>query len=248
MQIRYPFYRSAAKVAAWHFGILILLALLPVVPGLFHRPTQPITMIDFVVDPSGLKGEGGDPEPVAPPEKVPDPSPVPPPVEQKKAPLPDEMPPPPQAEPKKADAKKTPDKAKKPEIQVSKRKVQRSVGTQNPLSAEQIGRLRALGAKVGTYNSDIPSDEQLGLGRIRDALYGAWAQPSRESVGGRTVDASIRMDLDGRILERNLTRRSGIAEFDESVERALQAVERIPGLTVAFVQKHRTVSIKFEVR
>ncbi len=241
------FSQQAAYVAAGHGIVLILLMLLPMIPGFFQRPTEAITMIDFVVDTRTEKGDGGEPEEAleepTPPEKIPEPTPV-----KAVAPDPDEMPAPKKPEQKKEEPKKKPDPpktAKKP-IQIGP-KVKRP-GAVDPLTAQQIRDRLALGARVGTFNSAIPSEDQLGLVRIRNVLYNAWSQPAREAVGGRTVEATLRLDLDGTVLDRSITKRSGIAEFDTSVEQAINAVNRIPGLTVAFVQKHRTVSIAFEVR
>lgn len=250
------FHRRFVHVTIGHIVVLALVLVTPAFRGLFRRKVAVVTPIDFVVDTRTLKGDGEEQseDPPAPPVRLETPEPpAPKPEAPKPKPKPQEIPKPKPPKPKEAEQ---PPVVKPPsgmtKIEVSRVKVRRPVkgngGTPNPLTPEEIRRRLALGARAGSYNSAIPSEEARSFGLIYQALYQAWAQPSKESVGSQSVTASIRLELDGRVADRQLVSRSGIADFDASVQAALNAVDRIPGLTVSFLQSHRVVTVLFEVQ
>lgn len=238
-------------MTVWHLYLVLALLITPYVMKLLPRKVVPsVIVFDFVVDPTPFgdaPDEGEDDEEAeAPPQ------------------------PPPDADAPDAVARPTPTPAAvtskspttttgkpKTQVQVSKTKVKRTVGgstsTRTPgrpdgLTPEEIRRRLAMGARIGTYNSAIPSDAQLDFGRIYRILYDAWEQPSAVSVRGATVTAELKFAPDGAIVRSRVSKPSGIPEFDRSVEKAIKAVDRIPGLPLSFVDKHPLVTVLFEVQ
>jgi TonB family protein len=121
-----------------------------------------------------------------------------------------------------------------------------SRSSRSRLSEEEIRRHLARGAVPGTETA-IPGDEDICFERIRAALYTAWQQPSAEEAGGVVVEAEISLARDGRITGWRLVRRSGVAAMDRSIVEALQTVNRITGLSAAFLRSRETVTIEFRV-
>jgi len=236
-----PFTQNVLWVTVGHIAVVFLLFLLPLVSSLMRPKSEPMTPIDFVVNPETEKGEAAEPEP-EPEKATPEPAP-------KSVPHPEETVPAlkPEPAPKKTPEAKPKAKPDKPKVQVSTKKVKQKVGTPNPLTPEEIRRRLALGARIGTYNSAIPSEEMRNFNLIHQALYQAWVQPSADSAGKPTAVARIRLDRTGRIIESGLERTSGVAEFDNSVLQALKAVDRVDGLTVSFLERHATVTVLFEL-
>ncbi len=231
-----PLYRTAEYVTAGHLLAILLVMLAPLISRLWPRARPDLVMpIDFVVDVTP-RGVAMDAEPEAPaprpeaPEAVARPEPAP-------TARPDVKPDPPKP---------------RPQIERSTTRVRRTLdatpGKPEGLTPEEIRRRLAMGARPGTHNSAIPSDAAMHFGRIYRALYEAWTQPSAAAVGRSTVTAELRFATDGRIVGRKLLNPSGIPEFDRSVERALNAVDRVPGLPVSFLEQHRVVTVLFEVQ
>ena len=103
-------------------------------------------------------------------------------------------------------------------------------------------------------NSDIQlgqgaalSEEDLYLDLVRQTMYKVWAQPTSVSIDGLVTKVDISLQLDGSISERRLVRPSGNATMDASVMKAANSVSRIPGLPGSFIQKHRTITVAFEL-
>lgn len=242
-----PIVRTAEHVTAWHLFLVLAFMVSPYL--LMLRPSPPpesVFIVDFVVDPTPF-GAGT-------PDDAPETPPAPDPVVVMDAPDAVARPAPPKPTPQ---VELTKPKVEKPKIEVSKVKVKRPLGeaaaTTRPgrpdgLTPEEIRRRLAMGARVGTFNSAIPSDAQLEFGRIYRLLYDAWEQPSAAAVRGATVTAELGFGPDGSIVRRRLAKPSGMPDFDRSVDRALKAVDRIPGLPLSFVDKHPVVTILFEVQ
>jgi hypothetical protein len=242
-----PFQLTAEYVAAVHLVLALLLVLLPLIPNPFHaRNRSVIEPIDFVVDVTPL-GDGDAEEDeeeaeVAKPVATVEPAdavvkPIEKPVTTK--------PPTVKAPPK---------PTTKVQVQRSTKKIKRTVGGSTTagkptgLTPDEIRRRLAMGARAGTYNSAIPSEEAMHFGTIYRVLYEAWVQPSAATVGRANVTAELRFAPDGSIVGRRLVTRSGVREMDASVEQALNAVDRVPGLSVAFLSGHRQVTVLFEVQ
>ncbi len=135
-----------------------------------------------------------------------------------------------------------------PEIKVSKQKVVRE--EQEPaLPPKKITeeQLRKELASVINTTSYTLSDEQKNMVRIRNALYLAWQQPSKEAVGDDQVTLEISFDANGNIISRKLIRSSGNKILDESVIYGASKVNSIPGLTKEFFKRNKKVTILFRV-
>ena len=81
-------------------------------------------------------------------------------------------------------------------------------------------------------------------GTIQPRFYSAWQQPTSAPYGTK-ASATIRVAADGNILFRSLTTLSGNSSFDQSVQRALQALSRLPAPPKSLV--NRDIQIYFEV-
>ena len=123
------------------------------------------------------------------------------------------------------------------------------------VSAQQIERIlsgavgsssrhpmRISGAPAGTAGAD-----DSGWALIRQAFYEAWQQPSFADAGNAEATVTIRLGGRGTVLEARLTRSSGNALLDTTVNRALPCVTAIPGLSADFVRDHPVVTLAFKV-
>ena len=139
-------------------------------------------------------------------------------------------------------------KTYKPEIKVNKKKVVR--GEKKPevqtkkLTEEQLKKELSSDNSATSYTL---SDEQKNMVRIRNALYLAWQQPSKEAVGDANVTLQISFDSNGNIISRKLVRSSGNKILDDSVLYGASKVNSIPGLTKEFVKRNKKVTILFRV-
>jgi len=150
--------------------------------------------------------------------------------------------------PEREDSPEPPER-ERPKIERSRTKIRRPVPERETprLSPEEIRRRLAAGAEAGTRNTPVPDEDARCFSLIHRVLHEAWAQPSAEAAGDATATVAIRMDTSGRILERKLVKRSGNNELDVSVMTALNAVERIGGLSVAFLSRHDEITVSFKV-
>jgi TonB family protein len=139
-------------------------------------------------------------------------------------------------------------KTYKPEIKISKKKVVR--GEKKPevqpkkITEEQLRK--ELASVINTTSYTI-SDDQKNMVRIRNALYQAWQQPSKEAVGDDHVTLEISFDANGNIISRKLIRSSDNKILDESVLYGASKVNSIPGLTKEFLKRNKKVTILFRV-
>jgi len=143
-------------------------------------------------------------------------------------------------------AKEAPKEKRK--IQVSRDLVSRTSG-QMPVktpSPEEIERLLREGAKPSDHTS-IPSEDARCRARIRDKLYALWSQPSYAEVGELVTEVSLTLGPAGVVESIKLTSKSGNHVLDTSVQLAVESVSRIEGLTASFLQRHRTVTVSFQV-
>lgn len=62
---------------------------------------------------------------------------------------------------------------------------------------------------------------------VKQQMYAVWQQPVGAPIG-LTATASIRVERNGTVSLKSITRRSGNAQFDESVQKALNATIRLP--------------------
>jgi TonB family protein len=82
---------------------------------------------------------------------------------------------------------------------------------------------------------------------IKNTLYSLWDQPAKEDVGSAVAVMKLQLGGGGRVTRAVLSRRSGNAALDDSVERAASDIRRIRGLTPGFIRRHPSVTISFSV-
>ena len=217
MTRRFGYYLKVVIVAH-----LALLGLLVLISGWrrFFRPKPPTVMpVEFMVAvPASADAVTPEILPMPEPEPAPQPEPAPPKPPRKK-------------------------------IERSTRRITRPVDrppAEKTLSREEIQELLERGIKPGN-ETILPDKDGLCLDRVRRVFYAAWEQPSREEAGDTVVRASVSFGDDGAIVARRLVGSSGNALLDASVMRALNAVQRVTGLTADFIKRHRTVVIAFKV-
>lgn len=201
-----------------------------------------------------------EPEPEPEPPKI---TPPPPPkIEPKQEAVITEKPK--KEEPKKAPPKKEPPKkfvkgkritrkndSKKPKEDFTKlRAADRRTGngprTDKKMSAAEIAKWLALGAREGTKNQLPDNELSRCLGLIKNRFYEVWDQPSWTENLKPTV-LEIRFGAGGRILGFKVVTSSGDKEVDDSVRRAAARVDSVPGLTAEFLSDYATLQIAFEV-
>jgi colicin import membrane protein len=115
------------------------------------------------------------------------------------------------------------------------------------LSAEEIARLLALGARPGEANV-IPQDEvQRCFVLVKRALYEAWVRPSRGDAGPRPAQIELTFGFRGTIAQVRLVSSSGSVILDRSAEAAARAVGQVSGLTARFLHDYPRVTVDFEL-
>ncbi len=63
--------------------------------------------------------------------------------------------------------------------------------------------------------------------RVKQQMYSVWQQPSGAPIG-LTASATLRVERDGTVSSKSITRRSGNLLFDQSVQNALNSTARLP--------------------
>ena len=62
---------------------------------------------------------------------------------------------------------------------------------------------------------------------VKQQMYGVWQQPAGAPIG-LAATATIQIERNGTVSSKSLTRRSGNAPFDQSVQNALNATTQLP--------------------
>lgn len=229
--------RTRHQIFWWVFGthavVLFLLLVIPWVKGLFRpKPKEIITFVDLAAP----MPEPVVPEPViAPPEPVkktiapPPTNPPPKKVESK--------PPPKKEEPKKPEPPPEPEKPKwkpAPVVRQNNRVANPAAPAAKPVQPQiDVNKIRTtLAGAVGSTGSGSSSGGTFSpfagyYSTVQQRLYAAWQQPAGTPIG-TTATAVIRVERDGTLSYRSVSRRSGNATFDASVQKALDAVSRLP--------------------
>lgn len=214
-----------------HLGVVLVLILIPLFRRWLHprKPPELITFIDLQAMPPA-------PPPVAPP------TPVPPPVQPKAE------------EPKPAPVPEKP-KTEPPKIKVSTNKIVRKVDAPPQpkaapprLTPEQLRKLLEANIKFSSAGSPSSSVDDLSLyyTAVRDIMYGAWNQPSTAARGLR-AEVTIRVQRNGAISSRKLTRSSGSAMMDNSVMQAVNRVARLRSLPPTVPGDSLDITVEFVV-
>lgn len=210
-----------------------------------------------------------DPPPPEPP-KEPDPPPPEPPkepdvteavVEVPEKPKPPEPPKPtqPPKPPKPPEPPKKPDPPKKPEMTREQRMAEmrnRTTKIKNPpprnngrtdKRPQDWEKLLMQGYRPGATNQGLDAGEEARcFSLIRQAFYSKWDRPAWTS-SLKKMCLSVRFGAGGKVIGYSLTQSSGDASADRTVLRAASQVGYVRGLTSAFLEKNKTVIVRFEV-
>lgn len=231
-----------------------------------------IPMELMVVVNENLDGVDGEPPPEKPPVADPDPPPPDPPKEPPPPPSvePDvaeavitepEKPKPPEP-PKPAEPPKPPKKAdppKKPEMTKEQRmaKMRESTTKIKTPPPRNNGRtekrppnwaeLLNAGYKPGAANRGLDAGEEARcLSLIQQAFLSKWERPAWTS-SLRKMCLSVQFGPGGKVVGYTLTQSSGDPSADRTVLKAASRVGFVRGLSSTFLEKNRTVIVRFEV-
>jgi len=232
--------RVFKTVAGLHLAVLLMVLSWGCVERWLAPKPVIAVPVEFIVDVTPPMPENGvedillpepEPAPEAIPELIPDP-PKPKPPDPPK-PKPPEPPKPP-----------------KPAFERGQRIV-RETGSPtpkpNPLSAEEIRRMLEAGATAGDRTS-IPDEDSRALALIKKTLDTLWQKPSKAAAGEAEAFLRVWIEADGRVTRAELSRRSGNAALDESVEAVGRQVQRFHGLPADFIRRRSPVTIAFTVQ
>jgi TonB family protein len=237
-------------VTGTHGVVLLLLLLVPWLKGCFHKQPKIIATFDLSTPPPPpeIVPEVPQPEPV---KKTPSPSTNAPPkkVEAKKPAPKKEVSKP---EPKKPEPKKTAPKPKTLEERLAEVRKGGKTIKSTPVAKPQLdytGLKSALNSASSGYGSvsgsGVYSPFAWYYALVQQKMYQAWQQPS-SAPKGLTAEATIRVERDGTVSAKSITRRSGNAAFDQSVQTALATITTLP-IPPADLPD-RTISIEFSLK
>ncbi len=224
---------SKHKIFWWVFGThataLFLLLFIPWLKGCYHpKPKEIVTYIS--VESAPAPDIEIVEQPLPPPEPKPEPKPVPKPKPK----------PPPKIEPPKTN--RPPPAVKKPAWKPAPVKKQTTRRTQSgapPRPALDLSGVKAA-LNSGGSSSGLVSPFAGYYERVKQRMYAAWRQPVGTPVG-LTATAMMRVEFSGAISSRSLTRRSGDAEFDRSVQAAIDSVHQLPAPPADLPDRNITV-------
>ena len=114
------------------------------------------------------------------------------------------------------------------------------------LDPKQIEKLLNQGVKPGTKNQLAASEEQRCISLIREAFYAKWNRPPW-SADLKEMHLKVRFGDGGRVLGYQLEKRSGDPKADATVLQAAALVPSVPGLSLDFLTKNPSVTIRFKV-
>ncbi len=177
-----------------------------------------------------------------------------------KPPKPPEPPKPPKpTPPKQPDPPKKPDKPKEPQETRDQRLARMRNSTtkiKNPpprnngrtdKRPQDWEKLLMQGYRPGATNQGLDAGEEARcFSLIRQAFYSKWDRPAWTS-SLKKMCLSVRFGAGGKVIGYSLTQSSGDASADRTVLRAASQVGYVRGLTSAFLEKNKTVIVRFEV-
>ena len=254
-------------------GIIILLAIvLSTFRGCTSKPKN-INFFDLTGGPSPAPAPASEPEPEiksaepkptqkpeTKPEKKPKPKPVDTNVVSKLKPVqtntvskkdenkklsPTNAPPKPKTEAEKLAAIRQNKKVSNPNAAPAKPALDFS-GLKSALNSSTTGSGSASGISSGSGSGGGMYSPFSGYyDSIKQQMYGVWQQPAGAPIGLLAI-ATIRVERDGTISSKSITSRTGNAQFDQSVQNALNATTRLPPPPTdpSFI---RDIEVKFEL-
>jgi TonB family protein len=215
-----------------HIGIIFLLVVIPFLRGCFHRkPKETILFIDLAAPTPSTVAEPILPSIKPEPAPEPEPSPIP-----KPEPKPTPKPKPKEPEPEKP-------KWEPAKVERQNRRVIKNPQTPAPVTP-QPKRMTAsdIQKALGTTRTTSANQHLVYCNSLQPRFYAVWQQPSSAPYGTKAT-ATIRIGADGSILFRSLTSPSGNRVFDQSVQNALNAAQRLPAPPKVSV--NRSITIDF---
>jgi len=230
--------KIALRVLGIHCAVVIWLLLFAGLKGCFRPKPRPeiITFIEFgqPAPPVEIQPMAQQPDP-EPPAPEPEPAPVPEPIKKplpkpdpRPAPKPEPAPAPkpePAPKPKPAEPEKPKQKLVKPEdIKIGKR-INEPKPAQPTVTSKEISNalkdLRRTDQPIGSSDANRAYDAH-----IYSVFYNAWAQPAVPAA--RPAEVALSITADGRIRNWRLSRSSGDASFDATVEQAVKSISVLP--------------------
>ena len=114
------------------------------------------------------------------------------------------------------------------------------------MSEAEIRKLLNQGYKPGTSTQLAASEEQRCISLIREAFYAKWNRPPW-TADLKEMYLKVRFGDGGRVLGYQLEKRSGDPKADATVLQAAALVSSVPGLSLDFLTKNPSVTIRFKV-
>ena len=114
------------------------------------------------------------------------------------------------------------------------------------MSEAEIRKLLNQGYKPGTSTQLAASEEQRCISLIREAFYAKWNRPPW-TADLKEMHLKVRFGDGGRVLGYQLEKRSGDPKADATVLQAAALVSSVPGLSLDFLTKNSSVTIRFKV-
>lgn len=114
------------------------------------------------------------------------------------------------------------------------------------MSEDQIRKLLNQGYKPGTSTQLAANEEQRCISLIREAFYAKWNRPPW-TADLKEMHLKVRFGDGGRVLGYQLEKRSGDPKADATVLQAAALVSSVPGLSLDFLTKNPSVTIRFKV-
>ena len=226
--------KIALRVLGIHIAVVVWLLLFAGLKGCFRPKPRPeiVTFIEFgqPAPPVEIQpvADLPDPSPPAPAPK-PEPAPVPEPI-KKSLPKPDPAPTPkPEPKPAPTPKPKEPEKPQWKPVDPKDIKIGKKVSEPRPsrssITAQDISKalkdVQQSDRPIGTPDANRAYDSH-----IYSIFYNAWAQPAVPAV--RPAEISLSITADGRIRSWRLSRSSGDAQFDATVEQAVKSITVLP--------------------
>ena len=232
--------KIALRVLGIHVAVVVWMLLLAGLKGCFRPKPRPeiVTFIEFGQPAPAVEiqhvADQPEPAPQAPAPR-PEPAPIPEPIkkplpkpEPKPAPKPEPKPTPkpePKPEPKPTEPEKSQWKPVDPkDIKIGK-KVNEPKTSESAITAQDISKalkgVRQSDQPIGTPDANRAYDAH-----IYSVFYNAWAQPAVPAM--RPAEVSLSITADGRIRSWRLSRSSGDAQFDATVEQAVKSIRMLP--------------------
>jgi periplasmic protein TonB len=117
------------------------------------------------------------------------------------------------------------------------------------MAANTIGKNISSSTPVEIPGVGGPGPVSVNYGSIISSKYfDAWSPPTDVEESLATAEASVTIARDGSVISAHVTKSSGNASLDRSIENALSAVTFIEPFPASFKQQQITVTVPFNLR